>query len=334
MTSIPLTPTELGKVAGPLLLAYLLNWGFFGVLSMQVYMYYLAFPNDRTSNKTLVYGVYLLDAVQTFLLTRTAFRTFASGFGNLAALDEVDIIWVSDILSGLIAFLAQAFYAYRIAVLSQKKYLSVLIMLLAFLSLGGSIAAGVESKVAVLFSRLLTKRTLIPSGFWGGGSAACDVLIAASMTYHLKRHQSGFGQTHVLLTRIIRLTIETGSATAAVAILCVILVYLPGHPSYYLTSVTVVGKMYANSMMASFNSRMKIGPSHNTFVSMSCEVRSAIKFYGSAALPDMDGELDRSAHGRVQKTDEEVSFPPTSEISQDQENSSEGPCCAHNESAV
>ncbi|KDR71275.1 hypothetical protein GALMADRAFT_30326, partial [Galerina marginata CBS 339.88] len=139
------------------LIGYLLNWGLFGVLSMQVYLYYLAFPNDRVGFKAVVYASYLLETAQTILFTRSSFRTFATGFSDPAILDEVDILWLSvPIMSGMVACLAQVFYAYRIAVLSQKKYLSVLIILLAFLSLGGSLAAVVETKIAVRFSRLLT----------------------------------------------------------------------------------------------------------------------------------------------------------------------------------
>ncbi|KDR82133.1 hypothetical protein GALMADRAFT_44609, partial [Galerina marginata CBS 339.88] len=241
------------------LIGYILNWGLFGVLSMQVYVYYLAFPNDRAAYKSLVYGAYLLEAAQTFLFTSSAFRTFAFGFGNPSVLDEVDILWFSvPIMSGLVAFISQAFYAYRITVLAQTKYLSGLIMLLACFSLAGSIALGVETKNAVLFSHLLKKDSFTTAGIWEGGSAACDVLIAASMTYYLKRRDTGIKQTQVLLTKIIRLTIETGSLTAAIAILTLILTFLPGQPTYYQTSVSVLGKVYSNSMMVAFNSRMKI----------------------------------------------------------------------------
>ncbi|KDR71253.1 hypothetical protein GALMADRAFT_75206, partial [Galerina marginata CBS 339.88] len=111
------------------LIAYLLNWGLFGVLSLQLYLYYLAFPNDRIGFKVIVYGTYLLDATQTFLFTRSAFRTFASGFGDPAVLDEVDILWFSPILSGLVGFISQALYAYRIAIFSQKQILAGLILL-------------------------------------------------------------------------------------------------------------------------------------------------------------------------------------------------------------
>lgn len=65
-------------------------------------VYYLAFPKDSVMHKTLVYGAFLLEAAQTFLFTSSAFRTFATGFGNPAVLDEVDTLWFSvPIMSGL-----------------------------------------------------------------------------------------------------------------------------------------------------------------------------------------------------------------------------------------
>ncbi|KDR67183.1 hypothetical protein GALMADRAFT_258571 [Galerina marginata CBS 339.88] len=316
MPSLPLTPTELGRIAGPLLIGYILNWGLFGVLSMQVYVYYLAFPKDRNAYKALVYGSYLLEAAQTFLFTSSAFRTFALGFGNPAVLDEVDILWFSvPIMSGMVAFVSQTFYAYRISVLAQTKYLAILIMLFACLSLAGSIALGVETKKAVHFSRLLQKNSFTTAGIWEGGSAVCDVLIAGSMTYYLKRRDTGIKQTQVLLAKIIRLTIETGTLTAAVAILTLILTFLPGQPTYYQTSVSVLGKVYSNSMMVVFNSRMVLGSSNMAtnatqdlpMISQNTRTRHDDYEFGS-----------QSKHGGVKITREElVSFPHSSNVSQD-----------------
>jgi len=52
--------------------------------------------------KTVVYFVYLLEAVQTVLLTRDAFRVFGYGFGSMASLDAMAWIWFSvPIMSGI-----------------------------------------------------------------------------------------------------------------------------------------------------------------------------------------------------------------------------------------
>lgn len=55
----------------------------------------MAFPKDRMGHKSVVYGTFLLESVQTFLFTSSAFKTFATGFGNPSALDKVDILWFS-----------------------------------------------------------------------------------------------------------------------------------------------------------------------------------------------------------------------------------------------
>ncbi|KDR71930.1 hypothetical protein GALMADRAFT_253725 [Galerina marginata CBS 339.88] len=298
-----LTPADLGRIAGPLLVGYILNWGLFGVLSMQVYLYYLAFPQDRVTHKLLVYGSFMLEATQTFLFTTSAFRTFATGFGNPAVLDEVDIIWFSvPIMSGIVGFITQAFYAYRVSVLAQSKYVAGLIMVLAFLQVAGSILIAVEAKKAAHWSLFLKRDSFISAGIWEGGSAACDVLIAASMTYYLKRRDTGVKQTQVLLSRLIRLTVETGTLTAAIAITTLILTFLPGRPTYYQASVSVLGKMYSNSMMVAFNSRMKIASPSGT--STSHEVSISLGQV-HRTRPDMDSDITRS-HG-VLVTREQVS---------------------------
>ncbi|KDR81086.1 hypothetical protein GALMADRAFT_136142 [Galerina marginata CBS 339.88] len=311
MASIVLTPAELGKIAGPLLAAYLLNWALFGVLSMQVYMYYLAFPNDRVGSKTLVYAAYLLISAQTLLYTRSAFRMFVLGFGNPAVLDEVDILWLSPVLSGLVAFLWQAFYAYRIALFSRKLHFPVFIMLIACLSLAGSIAVAVDMKRSGLFSHFLEKFSYIVSGVWGGEGAVGDVLIAVSMTYYLKRHDTGIRQTHVLLTKIIRLTIETGTVTATLALISLILVYGPRNTTYYQTTVAVMGTVYSNSMMVAFNSRMKLGPSNNTTSVPDYTFGSIL--HAATTRRGMDAELGSRSGQGPPITPAQVSFAPLGE---------------------
>ncbi|KDR77232.1 hypothetical protein GALMADRAFT_66700, partial [Galerina marginata CBS 339.88] len=73
----------------------LIDWGLFGVLSMQVYIYYLAFTKDPLLNQALVYGVYLFMVVQSILFSKSAFQTFGPGFGNLQMVDDITHIWFS-----------------------------------------------------------------------------------------------------------------------------------------------------------------------------------------------------------------------------------------------
>ncbi|KAF8956586.1 hypothetical protein BDZ97DRAFT_1851021, partial [Flammula alnicola] len=255
------------------------------------------------STKALVYGDYILEATQTFLLTTSAFRSFATGFGNPEVLNDVDILWFSvPILSGIVAFVAQAFYAYRISVLSQKKYVAAIVMLFSLIQLGGALTIGVQLKQAKLFSNFLKTNSFIAIGIWQGGSAACDVIIAASMSYYLKSRDSGMMKTHILITSVIRLIVGTGTLTAAIAVVTLILNYLPGQPTYYQTSVSALGKLYSNSMMVMFNSRMRVTSVNSTFTPN--EVPIPLSHVNHMASENGQSRM----HGGILVTREEISF--------------------------
>ncbi|CAA7266186.1 unnamed protein product [Cyclocybe aegerita] len=266
-------PPDIGRVAGPLLLGYMLNWCLQGALSLQVYLYYLSFPKDPPTSRILVFGVFIFETVQTLLLTENAFSNFASGFGDLRALDRIGLIWFTiPIMSGIVAFVTQTFYAYRIKILAQNNIAPSFIMLFAFVQLGGAIATGVKSKAAVVHSRFVSRDSLITTGIWNGGSAVCDIIIAACMTYYLSHRDAGWGPTQKIVRKLTRLVIETGSLTATVALVNFALALLPGHPTYYQTAVGVLGKLYSNSMMAVFNSRIRLSHSPDTYSNASSHV--------------------------------------------------------------
>jgi hypothetical protein len=66
-----------------------------GLTNFHLDVYYLAFLNDSPRTNALVYGVYLVEMTQTFLLSYTAFKTFAAGFGNINAIIDGSILWFS-----------------------------------------------------------------------------------------------------------------------------------------------------------------------------------------------------------------------------------------------
>ncbi|ESK87197.1 hypothetical protein Moror_5868 [Moniliophthora roreri MCA 2997] len=135
---------SLSQLAGPLLSGYLLNWGLYGVLSVQVYfqdVYWTAFPNDSRSAQALVYGIYLLDTAQTFSLTYDAFQNFVVGFTDPAALDKIHNLWLDTyLIDGIVAFLVQLYYARRIhRLLPNSKIIPGIIVFMAIAQFAGMI---------------------------------------------------------------------------------------------------------------------------------------------------------------------------------------------------
>ena len=57
-------------------------------------MYWLAFPNDRTFLKCLVYGIYTLEFTQSVLIIESGFRTYVTGFGDVEGFNQLNM-WLS-----------------------------------------------------------------------------------------------------------------------------------------------------------------------------------------------------------------------------------------------
>ena len=62
-------------------------------------LYYLAFPNDRLYMKRLVYGIYILDVVQSAVITQIEFRIFITNFGDVQVLNRIETACLIPILT-------------------------------------------------------------------------------------------------------------------------------------------------------------------------------------------------------------------------------------------
>ncbi|KAK0486450.1 hypothetical protein IW261DRAFT_1559858 [Armillaria novae-zelandiae] len=267
MLPVP-TAYPIETLSGPLIVASLLHWGLFGTLSVQLYLYYLAFPKDRRFTKYLVYGIYVVEFVQTILVSHDVFATFGYGFGDIKALTEVHFNWlIVPVMSAVAAFVGQGFYAYRIFVLSRSRTVPAFITCVSLASSVAAIITGVYSFEANDITKLNNRKTSIAVGIWCAGSALCDVIIAICMTYYLTRRNTSFRQTQILVTKLVRLTIETGSVTAIVALLSLILFFVFPGRTFYSTPVFIMPKLYANTVYMVLNSRIRIMGGRDTYTS-------------------------------------------------------------------
>ncbi|KAK0498700.1 hypothetical protein EDD18DRAFT_1070873, partial [Armillaria luteobubalina] len=237
----------------------LLNWGLFGTLSVQLYLYYLAFPNDKRFIKYTVYGIYVIEFVQAILVAYDAVATFGYGFGDMDDLTGVNFYWpTGTIMNSIVSCVGQVFYAYRIFVVSKSRTILILIIFLSSISSVAAIITAIYSFQASNLTELTNGKTFIAVGIWCGVSALCDILITICMTYYLMRSTTTFRRTRILVTKIIHLTIETGSVTATVALLSFVFFIAFPHRYFYAIPILLMSKLYANSVYMVLNSRFRI----------------------------------------------------------------------------
>ena len=58
-------------------------------------LYYLAFPNGRAYIKCLVYGIYILESIQSALIIKDGFWKLVTNFGDVEAMDQLRMAWLS-----------------------------------------------------------------------------------------------------------------------------------------------------------------------------------------------------------------------------------------------
>ncbi|KLO19181.1 hypothetical protein SCHPADRAFT_918701 [Schizopora paradoxa] len=299
------TETLPANMAPLYLLGYLFNWGLYGVLSCQVYVYYLAFPKDGRWTKLLVGGIYLIETAQTILVTHDAFAAYASGYGNLNALGSAQLEWLAvPTFSGIVSCAVQLYYGYRLRLLSGSNLLGLVIAVIALTQGTSAIVQGVQAKIIGDFADLATK-AFVSCTIWLAGSATCDVIIAISMTFVLLRKDTQIPQTHAMITRIVRLVVETGCLTALAATIDLILFLSFQHNSYHGCVALTLAKLYSNSLMVIFNSRLRIVDGRN--VTTTTITDSSVSFNRKSRI---------SGNGRQTLVHLSTSSPPSAQLGQ------------------
>ncbi|KAH8088918.1 hypothetical protein BXZ70DRAFT_910031 [Cristinia sonorae] len=228
-------------------IGHLFNWGLYGVLTVQVYLYYISFPKDNYKLKTVVASAYILDTIQLTLATYDGFRIYGSGWGDAKQLDTMSLQWVSlPVLGGLVGALYQIFYAWRIYALGQNRWLACIILLISMVVIGSGIYEGAACARLLLMSEA-PRRTYKPTIAWIGCAALGEAIITGSMFYYLHkaRRSSRVKQTTNLLTRLIALTIETGLISATVDVTGLALFIALPDAAYYEPLAIVASKLFS-----------------------------------------------------------------------------------------
>jgi hypothetical protein len=201
-----------------------------------------------------VYFVFLIETVQTALTGGDIYYWFMAGFGDLNRLRNSRFSAIdSPTIDAFISFIVQGFFCYRIWTLNKRMWW--LCLIIAILSVAQAIGAawgGIKSttlgRYAVIKSALY---------LWLVTSTVVDILIAIAMTLLLRQVRGNEGRSsNYILPRVVRLTIETNTLTASVAIVSLVLYVAFPNEIYYTCSTGVIGKLYSNSLLVTLNNRI------------------------------------------------------------------------------
>ncbi|KAJ7778756.1 hypothetical protein DFH07DRAFT_795854 [Mycena maculata] len=257
-----------------------LNWALFGALLVQSYMYFLAFPKDPRLSKVVVAVVFILELVETIANSRDAIRIFGAGWGSMDALNDVGWAWITvPVLGALTASVGQLFYARRLYILSGNVYAPGVVILVSLTQLSAGIWTGTQVYTAKEFS-LVRQETLALTATWHAATSLCDLIIVCSTAYYLikARRPEFMGNTNMIVSRVIKLTAETGVLCAIFALVDLYLFVTFKGTNYHLAVCTELSKVYSNSILLILNWRAHIGHRHAPATNISRHICSDIAF--------------------------------------------------------
>lgn len=302
----------------------------YGLTTLQTYMYYLYYPKDRVFLKGLVLFVWVIDSVHIVLVCHAMYYYLVANYGiPETLLDGVWSLFVSIAINLLIAIIVQVYFALRIFRLSGQKFrwwLTGFILVLVF----AHFALGIETVVLIFIKKKLAKLdeiTLIAAMPFALFAVLSDVAIAASLCVLLNGHKTTFKRTKALVNTLIVYAINRCLLTSIVAVVEVIAFATSPRSLWFVAIDFVIGKLYANSFLATLNARhsmrqgLSVGNSsseginsirvenlrfaHGTAVRSSREVRvlgsagGGIAAHGEGSATDVDiMEMESGSRGK------------------------------------
>ncbi|CAA7268583.1 unnamed protein product [Cyclocybe aegerita] len=148
----------------------------------------------------------------------------------------------------------QFFVAWRIRLLRRSIWIPLVICTLALTSLAGGIFATYQIKHYSSFAN--RKQTNKSALLWLISGACADLLITVTLSWSLYERKTGVKSSDAVISRIIRLTVQTGLITSVAAVANVItLLALPaGNTLNFIFNITLM-KFYGNFLLATLNAR-------------------------------------------------------------------------------
>ncbi|KAJ3856117.1 hypothetical protein EV368DRAFT_79029 [Lentinula lateritia] len=259
---------------GAMYIGAMISMSLYGITTLQTYFFFLNYVQDHISIKALVAVVWVLDTVHSGLMCHAMYQYLIMGYIHPEIFDSGTwSLFASVALNVIGAFISQCFFTKHIhdptnilnpAFPSRQLALywgtsvrlipnfAVIDLIIDVLVFGIYTVIQLKS-----FSRLgeVTYNCVIPFGVF---AILSDIVIASALILLLRRSRTEFGDTNSLIKKLIVYAINRCVLTSVVAILEVILFLSFPNSMYSFAFDFVIGKLYANSLLASLNSRRSL----------------------------------------------------------------------------
>jgi len=212
----------------------------------------------------LVLIVWFLDTCHTVCIWLSLWSYLIDNYGNLPGINNIHwSLALSVQFPAILTFFVHIFFAQRIFMLSKRNYiLTVPIAALAVLR----VVSGSVTTAFMLHLHTFTRfkhdvRFIFTTGL--SLSTTVDILITASLFFLLQTSRTGAATLDAVIDSLIRYTFETSSLTCAGTIASMLCWTIIPNNLIFMGLHFVIGKLYANSLLVTLNTRETIRRTHS-----------------------------------------------------------------------
>lgn len=247
---------------GALLLGAFLACCLSGIVTVQSFLYIKLYPNDASRNKAMVAAVWFLDTLHTCFVMASIWNYIIPHFGDFPRYDFIPwTVAVTIAATAILTFIVHLFLARRIHRLTKNDWrITAPILILAVLRLCSASATTGEMIRLHSFAKFGHEcKWLFTLGL--ALSSTVDVLITVTLCYQLRSSRTGSSNMDNVIASLVLYTFENGSLTCAGTILSMICWLTMPYNRLFLALHFMIAKLYANSLLATLNTRKTLSES-------------------------------------------------------------------------
>ncbi|KAF8881879.1 hypothetical protein BD779DRAFT_1675220 [Infundibulicybe gibba] len=253
MASAPTALPDIGPTFGALLIGGYASIGFFGVLTLQCWLYYSQFPGDLTSIKLMVAFIWISEFLRSCFMVHATYYYTVLQWGNPSPLSRA--VWSLELIllmTAIVELVVHLYFAHRVWIVSGRRWLMPSII--CFFTISNFVMGACE----YAFSIVETTFAKITGGFTGDFATAAlccvvaaDWTITGSLIYYLRqsRSETRSSRLNTIINRLIFYAINVGALISAVDLVVLGLSSAELDNLYYLALFEIVGNLYANSLL-------------------------------------------------------------------------------------
>lgn len=293
-SSSPLTPcSAIGPFLGPMLIGIMIEQFLLGIICYQAVAYFrYHFSSDTSFCRSIVACLVVSTILLGILDFTTLYYRLIWEYGDCEKFDIMDwMLWMEPSLTAWVAFVTHIFYIFRCWTVTRSPAICIFLGVVALNSLASGINVAITCFSVGRLSQL--PRVVVPSIIWFALTSACDACIAVVLVIYLWRRGSVLRSTDAMISRLRRMSLETGSLTAICALLNLIIFGFTPQTGYGMAAQYSISHSYTLSVLYTLLGRQDLrNILHDGSGTLITDLRSSFLAAGVLSTTSVDNRFN------------------------------------------